>query len=140
MVLAIRVRDIQNCQIEWIKVRGGFAWYFENFGDLVLTQPTYTQCEFTIVSALPNHAVVAPVVVRGSRYVFKYGEGRHLVYRGYKKEETIELSFQLENIISPYFYYLIEVYKNIATLYQRFSYFDNKDQSWSPAIPMALLL
>ncbi len=140
MVLAIGVRDIQNCRIEWIKVRGGFAWYFENFGDLVLTQPTYTQCEFTIISALPNHAVVAPVVVRGSRYVFKYGEGRHLVYRGYKKEETIELSFQLENIISPYFYYLIEVYKNITTLYQRFSYFDNKDQSWSPAIPMAPLL
>jgi len=140
MVLAIGVRGIQNCRIKWIEVRGGFAWYFENFGDLVLTQPTYTMCEFTIVSALPNHAVVTPVVMRSSRYIFNYGERRYLIYEGYKKEERMKINFQLENVIFPYFYYIIEVYKNIATLYQRFSYFDNKDQSWSPAVPMALLL
>jgi len=140
MVFVVRVGNIQNCQIEWIRVSGGFAWYFENFGDLVLTQPTYTMCEFTIVSALPNHAVVAPVVMRGSRYVFNYRGTRYLMYEGYKKEERMKLSFQLKNVIFPYFYYIIEVDKNIVTLYQRFSYFDNRDQSWSPAVPMASLL
>jgi hypothetical protein len=140
MVLAIGVRGIQNCRIEWIEVRGGFAWYFENLGDSLRVQSTSTQCEFPTILALPNHAVFAPVVVRGLEYVFNYGERRYLAYKGYKKEETIECSFKLKNIIYPYFYYIVGVRKNNTVLYQRFSYFDLLNQSWSPAVPMALLL
>jgi hypothetical protein len=140
MVFVVRVRDIQNCQIERIRVRGSIAWYFENLGNSLRVQSTSTQCEFPTILASPNHAVFAPVVVRGLEYVFNYGERRYLAYKGYKKEETIECSFKLKNIIYPYFYYVVGVRKNNTVLYQRFSYFDLLNQSWSPAVPMAPLL
>lgn len=140
MVFVVRVRNIQNCQIEWIKVMGGFAWYFVNFGDLALTQPTYTQCEFPIISTLPNYAITMLVVMRGLTHASNYGDRRYLTYKGRKKEKAIELGFQLKNIIYPYFYYIVTVYENNIAFYQRFSYFDLLRQSWSPAAPMASLL
>jgi hypothetical protein len=139
MVFGVTVGDIQDCY-EWIRVRGGVACYFENLGKFVVTQPIYTQCVFSIISTLPNHAVVAPVVMRGSRYIFNYGERWYLAYKGYKKEEKIECNFKLENIVDPYFYCVVVVYENNTVLYQQFSCFDLLNQLLSPAVPMALLL
>jgi hypothetical protein len=76
MVFVVRVRNIQNCRIERIRVRGSIAWYFENLGNSLGVQSTSTQCEFPTILASPNHAVVAPVVMLGSRYIFNYGERR----------------------------------------------------------------